>query len=713
MPVHPSSRAVLLCVALVPTAAFTQSNPDAVTAPTRLVPVVVTATRSDARAFDIPASIDRIGGDAVHDAHARINISESLAAVPGLLARDRQNYAQDVQISVRGFGARSAFGIRGVRLYLDGIPATLPDGQGQISNVELGSVGRIEVLRGPFSALYGNSAGGVIQVFTEEPEGAPRLQFGVSGGSDGALRLGTQASGTIDDFGYVVSASRFTTDGYRDHSATRRLLGNAKLTWQPDAQSKLTFIANSLNLPQAQDPLGLSRAGFDANPRGVDPSASAFNTRKTVDQTQAGLIYERRVDAVNTLVLTGYLGHRDTEQFQSIPVATQANPLHPGGVIALGRDYRGVDLHWTLKASLLDAPLTLVSGVAYDVLSEQRKGYQNFIGTTLGVQGALRRDETNDVSNVDEYLQAAWQITPQWSLNAGVRHSRVRFTSTDKYVVGTNPDDSGGASYGATLPVLGVMYALSPDVHLYATAGRGFETPTLNELAYRSSGATGLNFGLQAATSTSVELGVKTRFTAIGELNLALFETGTHHEIVTQTNAGGRATYQNAGATRRTGLELGWSDTYAEHLRAQVAYTALSATYSDAFSTCTVTPCATPNQAIPSGNRIPGVARSSLFAGLSWMPARGLRGGVEARALSRVFVNDANTDAAGGFAVAAAHVGYGLKAGPWLIDGFMRVDNLFGRRYAGSVIVNDGNGRYFEPAPGRTWQASASATLTF
>jgi len=702
--------AALLCAALSPAAALAQSGADA---PPRLAPVVVTATRIEASPFDIPASIDRIDGADVRDGHARINISESLGSVPGLLARDRQNYAQDVQISVRGFGARSTFGIRGVRLYVDGIPATLPDGQGQISNVELGSVGRIEVLRGPFSALYGNSAGGVIQVFTEEPEGPPRLEAGLAGGSDGAVRLGAQATGTIGDFGYLASASRFATDGYRDHSETHRLLGNAKLTLRPDGQSKLTFVVNSMNLPQAQDPLGLSRAQFEANPRGVDPSALSFNTRKSVDQTQAGLIYERRLDAANALALTGYFGHRDTEQFQSIPVATQANPLNPGGVIALGRDYRGVDLRWTLKASLLGSPLTLVSGLAYDVLSEDRRGYQNFIGTTLGVLGALRRSETNDVSNVDEYVQAAWQITPQWSFNAGVRHSHVRFTSNDGYIVGTNPDDSGSASYGATLPVVGLMYALNPDVHLYATAGRGFETPTLNELAYRSSGATGLNFGLQAATSTSYEAGVKTRFAAIGELNLALFETSTDHEIVTQTNVGGRATFQNAGATRRTGLELGWTDTYAEHLRAQLAYTLLSATYRDDFATCTTTPCASPTQLIPSGSRIPGVARSSLFAGLNWTPALGLRGGVEVRALSRVYVNDANSDAASGFGVAAAHMGYVLKAGPWLLNGFVRVDNLFGRRYAGSVIVNEGNARFFEPAPGRTWLASGSATLTF
>ena len=702
-----------MCWAAAPAAAMAQAGTDPAAAGTKLAPVVVTATRTEALPFDIPASIDRIGGDEIRAGRAQVNISESLGGVPGLLARDRQNYAQDVQISVRGFGARSTFGIRGVRLSVDGIPATLPDGQGQITNVELGSVGRIEVLRGPFSALYGNSAGGVIQVFTEEAADTPTLSFGVSGGSDGALRLSSKASGTTGNLGYVAGVSRFTTDGYRDHSATERTLANAKLTLRPDAQSTLSFIANNVRLPTAQDPLGLSRAQFDANPRGVDPSALAFDTRKTVSQTQAGVTYERRIDASNTLQAMTYLGHRDTTQYQSIPVATQASALHPGGVIVLGRDYQGADLRWTFKAQPLDAPLTVVAGLAYDTLDELRQGYRNFIGTTLGVQGALRRDERNSVSSTDPYVQASWQLTPQWTLNAGVRHSTVRFKSTDAYIVGINPNDSGSADYSATLPVLGVMYALSNDLHVYATAGRGFETPTLNELAYRASGATGLNFGLQAARSTSVELGVKTRLQALGEFNVAVFQTGTDQEIVTQTNAGGRATFQNAGATRRIGLELGWSARFAEHLRAQLAYTALDATYRDDFKTCVAAPCAAANVLVPAGNRIPGVARSALFAGLAWAPPSGWRGGVEARALSKVYVNDANSDAAAGHAVVAANVGYLLNAGPWELNGLLRVDNLFARTYAGSVIVNEGNSRFFEPAPGRTWLASASATLRF
>jgi iron complex outermembrane receptor protein len=675
--------------------------------------VVITATRTQARAFDVPASIDRIDGDDVRAGRAQVNLSESLGGVAGLLARDRQNYAQDVQISVRGFGARSTFGIRGVRLYVDGIPATLPDGQGQISNVELGSVSRIEVLRGPFSALYGNSSGGVIQVHTEEGAGPPRLGLSAATGSDGMVRLGIQARGAAGNLGWAAGTSHFRTDGYRDHSATDRSLGNAKLTWKVDDHSKLTVVANSVNLPQAQDPLGLTRAQFEAAPRSVDPGALNFDTRKTVDQNQGGLIYERRLGADHVLQATVYGGRRKTAQYQSIAVATQANALHPGAVIDLTRDYQGLDLRWSLKTSLSDAPLTVVAGLAYDALKEHRLGFQNFVGSVLGVKGALRRDEINEVSSTDPYVQAQWQITPRWSVNAGVRHSSVRFDSADHYIVGPNPDDSGGARFGATLPVVGVLFAATPELHLYATAGRGFETPTLNELAYRGSGATGLNFALQSATSNSLEVGVKSRLPGWGEVSAAIFQTGTDHEIVTQTNAGGRATYQNAGATTRKGLELSWSARLFNHLRPQLAYTALDATYRDGFTTCAAAPCAAANVVVPGGNAIPGVARSSLYAAVAWAPPTGWRGGVEARALSRVFVNDANSDAASGHAVAAANVGYLASVGPWELGGFVRVDNLFARSYAGSVIVNEGNSRFFEPAPGRTWLASLSAHVAF
>ena len=706
------SRHIIWC-ALPPLAlagsAWSQPAPT-----TTLAPVVVTATRVDTPAFDVPASIDRLDGDAMRDARAQVNISEGLGGVAGLLARDRQNYTQDVQISIRGFGARSTFGIRGVRVFVDGIPATLPDGQGQVSHIDLASVERLEVLRGPFSALYGNASGGVLQVFSAEGSGPPTVGFSLAGGSDGMLRIGTTLSGSQGAFGYNASASEFRTDGSRDHSAAERRIGNLKLTWRPDDASQFTLIANSLALPTAQDPLGLTRDQFNADPHGVDGSALTFNTRKTVSQTQGGLIYERRLDTVNALRVLVYGGHRDTEQFQAIPVATQnSSPRQPGGVIQLGRDYSGTDLRWTAKTTLAQLPTTLVAGLAYDTLREHRQGFQNFVGSTLGVEGALRRDEVNDVSNIDQYLQASVQLTPAWSVNAGVRHSSVRFTSTDAYIVAGNPDDSGGARYSATLPVLGVMFAASDDVHLYATAGRGFETPTLNELAYRPGGATGLNFDLQPAHSDSVEVGVKTRIAGVGTLNAALFATRTTDEIVTLGNTGGRATYQNAGSTRRTGLELAWDRRFAGNLQAQTALTLLDARYRNDFYTCAATPCTTPTLLIPAGNRIPGTASRSLFASVGWVPPQGWRGGIEARWLGNVKANDANDATAAGGGLLGAYAGYLLRAGAWEFNAYARGDNLLNRTYAGSVIVNEGNARFFEPAPGRIWLAGASASLRF
>jgi iron complex outermembrane receptor protein len=688
-----------------PLIALAQTAPTASTPtaqPPSLRPIVVTATRTEAEPLDVPASIDRVDSDGIHLSRAQINISESLGGVPGLAARDRQNYAQDVQVSVRGFGARSTFGIRGVRLYVDGIPATLPDGQGQLSHVDLASADHIEVLRGPFSALYGNSSGGVIQVFTEEGHGPPRLKLSVEGGSYGLLRYGAVASGNSgandSGVGYMVSVNQFSTDGWRDHSQTRRGLFNAKLTTRPSDNDKLTLVANRVDMPQAQDPLGLSRAQLTANPRGVDTAATTFDTRKSMDQTQVGLVYDHRVDAANQLQATFYGGQRSTTQFQSIPVAVQANPLHPGGVIDLARNYAGTDLRWTWRSTLAGAPLTVTSGLAYDGLWEDRRGYENFVGTTTGVSGKLRRDESNTVNNFDQYLQTEWRPTDRWTLNAGVRHSRVTFDSQDHYIQGTNPDDSGGARYDGTVPVLGASFAITRGLRLYAAAGRGFETPTLNELSYRPDGKSGLNYGLAAARSRSTELGVKSLSETFGEWSAAVFRTGTENEIVTLTSVGGRATFQNAGRTRRDGLELGWSQDWAEHLKARLAYTALDARYRDGTT---------------AGARIPGLAKNSFFAIATWQPPTGWRGGAEWRAVSKVYVNDLNSDAAAGYGMASAFGGYLVRVNGWQVEGFARIDNLLNKSYVGSVIVNEGNSRYFESAPGRTWLMGLSASLPF
>jgi iron complex outermembrane receptor protein len=669
----------------------------------------VTSTRQDVSPFEAAASVDVVDGEALRASRPQVDLSEGLGAVPGLVLQNRRNYAQDLQLSIRGFGARSTFGIRGVRLYVDGIPATMPDGQGQSSNIDIGSIERVEVLRGPFSALYGNSSGGVVQVFTERGEGPPRIEAGFATGSDGLRRHSIKGSGsTPEGVDWLLSASRMETDGVRPQAAATRSTGNGRLGIQLSPDDRLTLVFNGVRL-RAQDPLGLSREQFEADPWQATPQALAFDTRKTVDQRQAGLTWERRVDARNDLRLMLYHGQRRTTQFQAIPIAAQRSPTHAGGVIDLDRSYGGMDLRWTTRTELAGRPLDLLGGLAVDLLDEQRRGYENEADGVLGVQGRLRRDERNRVRNADPYAQARWQFAPAWSLEAGLRHSALRFRSRDHYVTAGNGDDSGAARYRRALPVAALRWQASPHLSLYATAGRGFETPTLNELSYRADGQSGLNLGLRPATSTSLEVGAKQRL-AGGLLTLALFHTGTQDEIVTASNVGGRTAFQNAGRTRRQGLELGWQGRFARHGRAQLAATWLQATYRDGFCAST---CTAAGQARP-GNRIPGIARQVVQAELAWMPPEGWRAGVELRHVGRIAVNDGNTEFAPRYTTAAAHLGYVWRpSARWQIGAFARVDNLTNRRYAGSVIVNEGNGRYYESASGRSWSAGLQASLGF
>ena len=673
--------------------------------------IVVTATRTAQSAFEIPASVDAVTVNEPGVNTPNVNVSEYLDGIPGLVARNRQNYAQDEQISIRGFGARSTFGVRGVRLYTDGIPATMPDGQGQVSNFSLDSAERIEVLRGPFSALYGNSSGGVIQIFTADGSETPEWTGSGGGGSYGTYRLAGDARGSGGPLDYNVAVSQFYSDGYRGHGRAQRENGNAKINIHLDGDRKLTLLLNTVALPNADDPLGLTRAQFDADPRQPQSVAAQFDTRKTVHQAQAGAIYDQTIDANQAIRILAYYGQRDVQQFQSIPIATQLRPTSPGGVIDLDGSYAGTDARWTYSGGLAQRPFDVTVGISYDQQNQHRLGYNNFAGTDLGVQGALRRDEQDDEHNLDEYLQSDWKFSDAWSLSAGLRHSDVKFTSTDNYITATNGDDSGNADYGATSPVAGLMYRASERWHLYASYGNGFETPTFNELGYRPDGSAGINFNLVPARSRNGELGSKLHVGDGGEFDIALFQANTRHELAVATSSGGRTTYQNIDQARRRGAEAKFTYPLAAGWRLEAAYTYLDAAFESAFLTCpAASTCTTPNTPVAAGSRIPGVPEQQLFAGLRYGGELGWNASLEANAASNVAVNDQNTQDAPGYGVLGASIGYAFDLTDARVSTFLRLDNLLDHSYVGSVIVNESNGRYYEPAPDRTVFAGLRVT---
>ncbi|HCV3137987.1 TPA: TonB-dependent receptor [Acinetobacter baumannii] len=668
----------------------------------------VEATRTDTGYLQTPASVFRIEAPQV-DSSSQVNLTEVVKGIPSLQIRNRENYAQDLQLSMRGFGARSTFGVRGIRLYVDGIPATMPDGQGQTSNIDLSSLDHVEVLTGPFSSLYGNSSGGTILTSTKEGQGKDSIELSYSGGSHDKSRAGLVLQGGAkgaNEPSYIISSSYFDTDGYREHSGAEKVLNNAKLSWNLDDGSKINWVTNYVKI-HADDPQGLTHDQWNANPKQQVPFLKQFNVRKDIEQTQTGVTWSKPINDKNELYAMAYLGNRQVTQYQSIPKSTQdASINHAGGVIDFERNYYGADFRWTGKELLPNTTLSV--GVALDAMDEDRKGFENFNlvngQPSYGVKGNLRRDEDNTLRNIDPYLQASWQFLPTWRLDTGVRYSNVHYKSEDNYL--SNGDDSGKTDYDKVLPSVALSWQILPELMAYVSYAKGFETPTFTEMAYRPDGQSGFNFDLTASTSDTYETGLKSQ-NQLGDFTLAVFQTKTKDDIVSAGNSNGRSTFRNADKTLREGVEFAWNKKLWRDLTATASYSYLDATFDADI------PALGNIAQISSGNAIPGIAKNQAYASLAWQPSHGLYGGVDVQYMDKVYVNDTNSDAAPSYSVTSANVGYAWVMGDWKVNSFARVDNLFDKKYVGSVIVNDGNSRYFEPADGRNWSAGLRVIKQF
>ena len=692
---RPTPCALAACLALAAPMALGQTPADL---------VVVTGSPTAQKVLDLPFAITAIDAQALRDAGPMVNLSEALVQVPGLVVNSRNNYSQDLQMSSRGFGARAAFGVRGLRLYTDGIPATMPDGQGQVAHFDLAGAQRIEVLRGPFSVLYGNSSGGVVAVFTQ-PVKAAQSEVAADVGNFGLhqLRLGVAAP-LAAGLDLRANVSQFEIDGFRPHSAAERRLANLRLAWRGERDS-VTLLLNDHQQP-AQDPLGLTPAQFAADPRQTSPVADQFNTRKISHQTQAGINWRHQFAEGGVLrdtTLTAYQGWRSVSAWQSIPAATQVVATHGGGMVDFDRVYRGVDakLGWQL------GPVDGVLGLTRESQVDDRRGYESFTGpaaapTALGVQGRLRRNEENHADSREAYLQAQWAISEALALTGGARTGQVKLRTDDRYIaLPLNKDDSGALSYSYTNPVLGLRWTVAPGWALHVSAARGFESPTLGELAYQAGGDGGFNTSLKGQTSRQVEIGSKWQRAGISA-EAVVFTADTENEIGVLSNSGGRSVFQNVGRTQRRGVELalGLKD-LLPGLRLQGTATWLQATYQDGFGSGAA--------AVAPGNQIAGTNRASGWAEAAWRGAV-LPGewAVEWRAVARTAANDVNTVYANGYGLMHLRWSGKLALGSQdSLELLARLDNVFDRAHVGSVIVNDGNSRFFEPGTPRSGLLSA------
>ncbi|MFZ9137920.1 MAG: TonB-dependent receptor family protein [Hylemonella sp.] len=662
--------------------------------------VVVSASRAEQRSFDAPASIQSVERDVIQDGGPQVNLSESLNRVPGLTILNRQNYAQDLQVSIRGFGARTAFGIRGVRLLIDGIPATTPDGQGQGSSISLPSTERIEVLRGPLAQLYGNSAGGVIQAFTREAPEVPELIYQYYGGSFGMHRNDLQYAGKSGKVGIVADYSTFDTNGYRDNSTTQRKQFNGKLSFGPDEKTRVNLVFNQFDMPLAQDPAGLTASQLAANPQQAGSSTVSTRTRKIVFQNQVGSTLMHQLDDSRSISARAYFGTRDNTQYQSTDKW-----------VGLNRAFYGLGIQYNEKFNLASIPVRWAAGYEFDRSREYRQGG----AASLGEKTSTTRSEDNQAESSDLFAQATAMVSEQFSLTGGARYSTVRMLSEDYYL--SDGNGSGNISYSSVNPVLGVTWHANDNLNIYANYGKGFETPTLAEMAYNGSSLPSFNTSIGAASSQHYELGAKWIPSPRSRVDFTLFQINTTDEIVIASNSSGISTYKNAPGTSRLGWEFAFRSLLTENLRAQVSASAIDAQFTQTFSSYRSSTAITVN----SGNKIPGIPQQFLFAELNWAqngasinrrkPTVGLQGGVEAISAGRLYADDTNAASADGYTTFNLKASHGWAVGKGSLTAYARADNVTDQRYVGSVIVNQSSQQYYEPAPGYNWTLGLRLSL--
>ena len=690
---HALTVGALLCLSVFPSSglyAQTTSND--------LKEIIVQSGRLEQKQFDAPASVYTIDADTLRNSGPQVNISDVLKRAPGVVALNRNNYAQDVQISIRGFGSRAACGMRGIRLITDGIPASMPDGQGQASTVSMTSADRMEVLTGPLAQLYGNASGGVIQTFTREAGDKPEAQVSLYTGSFGLRRTDWQVSQRSGNVGLVADYSTFSIDGYRANSSAERKQLNSVITVDAKPDTRFKFIVNILDMPIANDPLGLTAAQLASDPSQAGTNAIERRTRKTVKQEQVGAVAEHRVNSDLKLQARIYGGTRSNLQYQATNAWT-----------GLERRYEGFGLQANGKTSVFNGrAMNWVVGADIDHAQEQRQAGTASVGEK---SGAPTRNELNEASNRDYFAQANWSLSERYTLTTGARQSEVTLKSRDD--LPTPVDGSGSVTYKATSPVLGLTWHAQDNLNLYVNQGKGFETPTMVEAAYSRDSSNNFvekfNPNLQASRSKHLEIGSKWLATPSTRIDAAWFQIDTTNEIVAALSSSGKTAYDNAAQTKRDGFELAIRNQHTSNWRSQASASVINATYQAGSA----------SYSPPNGNSLPAIPKQQLFASVQWSekgfaqagqkPKMGLEAGLDVVYRSSMWGNDANTATSANYALAPSHtllnarVRQRYQIGSARVEAFVGVDNLTDKDTVGSVIINQFSKQYFEPGLPRSW----------
>jgi iron complex outermembrane receptor protein len=649
--------------------------------------IVVSATRLETTLDRVPGAVSVVRIDDIQLARQQLALDESLSRVPGLFMQNRYNFAQDLRLSIRGFGARAAFGIRGVKILVDGIPETLPDGQGAVDSIDIGSARQIEVIRGPSSSLYGNASGGVVSVVSERGPEVPYASARLSAGSYDFRKVQLKGGGSTDRMNYMLSLSDTNIDGYRQQSRSENFQLSGRFNFDLGADSSLLAVVNYTDQPVSDDPGGINAAQVALDPRSARDLNVSYDAGEALTQTRVGFVYTLPLAEHHELQARTYHVSRDF---------TNKLPFEAGGAVTIDRLFSGGGISYTYSGELSSIPHRLIAGIDFDDQDDDRRRYDNVLGTI----GALSFDQNERVRSKGVFLQDVLTLSEAIELTLGLRFDQVDFDVTDRFL--GDGDDSGSRSLDDVSPMLGLVVDLTPTLSVYGTVSTAFETPTTTEFA-DPSGAGGFNLGLEPQTATNYEVGLRGDIGQRARYELAVFAIDVKDELIPFETLG-REFFANAGSSDRTGVEFSIQANPTDTLE-----TILSYTYSD----FTFDQFVDNDGNVFSGNVIPGTPKHVLFGEISYRHPRGWFTALDYLYTDKMFANNSNSAISDGYQLANLRLGMETVIGDFVASPFIGINNLFDEAYNSNLRINAFGGRYFEPGPDRNFYAGVELRYDF
>ena len=634
--------------------------------------------------LQVPFAVSQVGAMDIQRASTQLALDESLQTIPGVFVLNPYNFAQDARIAIRGFGARSNFGIRGIRLIVDGIPATTPDGQGNVDGIDLGSAESVEVLRGPASALYGAASGGVIRIETEAGPQNPFLETRLLSGDYGLRQAQLKAGGEVGAFNYLVSATELQYDGYRDQSKTENRVLNTKFRYSFSRDASLTSTINYIDLPRQDDAGGLRRDQVAADRRQARPENIQYAAGESVEQIRFGLRFEQVINDLHSWDLRAYYTGRDF---------ANRLPFESGGQVEFERDFFGAGASHRLETDALK----LTTGFDFDYQDDARARFDNL----NGARGALTLRQQETIQSLGFFTSGRYDLSETLALSAAFRQDWVDFEVDDFFV--SDGDDSGERRFEASSPMLGISWLLGKNSSVFANVSTSFETPTTTELANPAGG--GFNPAVDPQEARSAEFGLKggvlldTRRLRY-EVTAFLIEID---DALVAYEFGGRDFFRNAGESRRRGLEAAVEYDLAENLRMNVSYTWSDFEYEDY----------TVLGNDFSGSRLPGIPEHFGHLQLNYENPNGFFLRWDTRFVGCFFADDGNTEKVDRYTKSDLRAGFSVDWEGWTFEPFVGVNNVFDTKYDANIRINAFGGRYYEPAPERNLYAGIRLRYSF